>query len=322
MKLLYFTDSHVRGTTPENRLDNFIDALRAKFVDIVQIAKQEKINVLTCGGDFFERALLSPSIVREFVMILREARVPIYINLGNHDILGHNPKTVERTMLGLVNTLAPEFKILSEPIVIDNVEFFATPYTHGIDSNLQSHVIPKSTKAKFTFHLIHSMLVKNPFIAGHVLWQAVASNTGADVVFCSHYHPEQSLEKIQNTWFVAPGSVARLSAIPENINRIPKIALVDTSKDRLRIEYRELPSARPGSEIFDKAGLQDSRDYQESLEAFVSTLTLAQFRGENVESIIEEVAQSKHVDQEIVQEALRRVSKARERREFNALKRE
>jgi len=343
-KLIYFTDTHVRGTTPENRLDNFVESLSLKFKDIVQISRDEKIDALLCGGDLFDRALLSPAVVREFTSILRQASVPIYINLGNHDELAHNPETVFRTMLGLVHSLATEFSIITstevklkveesqrkegskveirmlDSVILDNVEIFATPYSHGVDSNLQAHAIKKSSKALFTFHMIHSMLVEKPFIASHVLWEAVANVTEADVVFCSHFHPEQPLTKVKNTWFVAPGGLARLSAIPENFNRTPQIAIVDTSNDKLKIEYRKLPSAHPSEEIFDRASIQEGKDYQISLESFVESISLNQFQGENVESIVEAVARTQNLDSEVTQEALRRVAKARERREFEMIK--
>ena len=320
MKFLYFTDLHIRGTAPENRIDNFIEALLLKCHDIVDITHRENVEAILMGGDFFDRALLSPAVVREFTLVFREAKVPIYVNQGNHDELGHSPESIDRTMLGLVRTLAPEFRVLREPIVLGNVEIFATPYCHGLDSNLSAHIIKKSSKAFFTFHLIHSMLVEKPFIASHVLWEAVARVTEADVVFCSHYHPTQDLKKINNTWFVAPGGITRLSAISENFTRVPQVAIIDTNEDRLKIEYRKLPNARTSEEIFDKLSIQEGKDYQMSLESFVESISLNQFQGENVESIVEAVAQTQKLDKEVTQEALTRVAKARERREFDSIK--
>ena len=39
MKFLFFTDSHIRGTTPKNRKDNFYETLKTKLLEITNISK-------------------------------------------------------------------------------------------------------------------------------------------------------------------------------------------------------------------------------------------------------------------------------------------
>lgn len=55
------------------------------------------------GGDWFDRPDISPSIVREFAIIIKKFEKPVYTVAGNHDIYGHNPDTIGRTMLGLLD---------------------------------------------------------------------------------------------------------------------------------------------------------------------------------------------------------------------------
>jgi len=102
MKFLFFTDSHIRGTTPKNRKDNFYETLKNKFYEIGDISGRYNVDYILHGGDWFERPDISPSIVREFAVIIKSFGKPIYTVAGNHDIYGHNPATVGRTMLGLL----------------------------------------------------------------------------------------------------------------------------------------------------------------------------------------------------------------------------
>ncbi|NLH28005.1 MAG: serine/threonine protein phosphatase, partial [Syntrophomonadaceae bacterium] len=44
MRLLYFTDDHKRGTSPENRKDNFPQTLLTKLNEVVKIAKEQEVD--------------------------------------------------------------------------------------------------------------------------------------------------------------------------------------------------------------------------------------------------------------------------------------
>ena len=105
LKILYFTDTHIRGTNPKNRKDDFVQTLENKLLEIVDIIKKNNVDYVIHGGDLFDRPDISISIVSRFAKILKTINVPIYIVSGNHDMFGHNPLTINRTMLGLLNEL-------------------------------------------------------------------------------------------------------------------------------------------------------------------------------------------------------------------------
>ncbi len=103
LRLLYVTDTHIRGTAPRSRTDDFVEALRNKLNEVIDIAGREKVNAVLHGGDLFDRPDLSPAVVRDFARLLRRLETPVYTIAGNHDIYGHNPETVDRSMLGLLD---------------------------------------------------------------------------------------------------------------------------------------------------------------------------------------------------------------------------
>jgi DNA repair exonuclease SbcCD nuclease subunit len=70
MRFLYFTDTHIKGTTPRNRTDDFYETLKSKFNEIKTISEELNIDYILHGGDWFDRPDVSPSIVREFAAVI------------------------------------------------------------------------------------------------------------------------------------------------------------------------------------------------------------------------------------------------------------
>lgn len=105
MRLLFFNRHSYKREYTQNRNDNLFETLERKFIEVNQIIEEYKIDFLLHGGDLFDRPDVSISIVNRFASIINSIKVPIYIISGNHDIYGHNPQTINRTMLGLLDAL-------------------------------------------------------------------------------------------------------------------------------------------------------------------------------------------------------------------------
>ena len=100
MRLLFFTDSHIRGTSPKNRKDDFVHTLEKKLEEIVDIIEANRVDYVLHGGDLFDRPDVSIAIVSRFSRVFKKIKVPMYVVSGNHDVYGHNPQTIGRTMIG------------------------------------------------------------------------------------------------------------------------------------------------------------------------------------------------------------------------------
>src|SRR3954452_25337411 len=98
MRILYMTDTHIRGTSPRSRIDDVEKTIRLKLEEVIQIAEREKVDFILHGGDVFDRPNLSPAVVREFALLFRRFPAPVYAIDANHDIYEHNPATTPRTM--------------------------------------------------------------------------------------------------------------------------------------------------------------------------------------------------------------------------------
>lgn len=317
MKILFFTDSHIRGTTPKNRKDDFTNTLERKFNEIVEIIDEEDIDYVIHGGDLFDRPDVSISLVSRFAKILNKIKVPIYIISGNHDIFGHNPKTLNRTMLGLIcelkvlNIIDKNEKIIFEKNNI-KVQITGQPYIYNIDNpNDKSPYIVKDIEKScdFSIHVVHGMLLDKPFIEGipYTLIDDI-KETLADITLSGHYHSGFEKVEINGKYFLNPGSIVRISNSLREIKRKPKVIIMNLTNN-IDISYRYLLSALDGDEVLDRKEIENSIYRRERMYEFKQTIDNAMnFEKMDINDVLMEVSNTEEVDEKVKKEALKRIS--------------
>lgn len=322
MRLLYFTDTHIRGTSPRGRTDDFFDTMKRKLTEIIAIANKEKVDYVLHGGDVFDRPNLSPAVVREFAQLFRQFRVPIYAIAGNHDIYGHNPLTVDRTMLGLLEAFGVLTLIRSGDTIqlekgYKQVQLTGEPFHYDLDkrSITKDYAVTNKLQADFCIHMVHGMLVEQALPDGvpHTmissLWEV---DSDADIVLTGHYHAGFPIQQRNGKYIINPGAIARLSNQPSEWKRIPQVVLIELTKE-ISIQFKRLSTAHPGQEIFDRS-LQEEASYrQEKWAQFAQEINAAGvYKGIQVEEIIEEIARLETLDQHVKEEAMRRIGEIQE----------
>jgi DNA repair exonuclease SbcCD nuclease subunit len=315
MKLLYFTDTHIRGTNPKNRLDDFVQALESKFIEIAGIVKEHKVDYVIHGGDLFDRPDISISVVSRFASILKLIEKPIYIVSGNHDIFGHNPETLDRTMLGLLKSF--EFlKVLNKgkPVMLEKdgikVQITGVPYSYEIDTSPESYILKSIEKdASYSINVVHGMLLDKPFIKGipFTLVDDIVQ-TKADITLSGHYHSGFPTIHRDSKYFINPGSMVRVTNSLKEMDRAPKVILIDLS-DGITIDEIELKSARPGHVVLDRSELENGVFRSERLVEFKQSIDEAlDFEKLDINDLLTEVAFAQNISKKVRDEALRRIA--------------
>lgn len=317
MKILFFTDTHIRGTTPKNRKDDLVDTLEKKFNEIVEISNSNNVDFVLHGGDLFDRPDVSISIVSKFVTILNKFKAPIYIISGNHDVYGHNPQTIHRTMLGLFNAMGIIHLIDEGEVVFlrkddINVQLTGQPYIYSIDEkiNISKYRVEKiDKKANFSIHMVHGMLLDRPFIKGipYTLVDDI-KDTKADITLAGHYHSGFGIIKSDDKYFVNPGSIIRITNSLKEIERIPQVVMI-TLKDDIKIELIPLKSALPGEEVLDRQEIENFIFKNERLTQFKQSVdSTANFEKLDINEILLNISLTEEVSDKVKQEALKRIS--------------
>lgn len=316
LKILFLTDTHIRGTNPKNRTDDFVHTLENKLNEIVDIIDKENIDYIIHGGDLFDRPDISISVVSRFAKIFKKIEIPLYIVSGNHDTFGQNPNTINRTVLGL-------FGELDFINILDNKKAFfkdentkvqvtGQPYIYDIDTNINKHryiLEDVDEDADYSLHVVHGMLLDKPFIKGipYTLVEDI-KDTKADITLSGHYHSGFDTISIDDKHFVNPGSLVRITNSLKEIERRPKVAIIEL-KGKISIEYRYLNSALDGKQILDRSEIEKHVYKTERLFEFKQTIDSAlEFDKMDINDILIEVSMSEGVEDEVKEEALRRIA--------------
>ncbi|MGO1367950.1 MAG: metallophosphoesterase family protein [Senegalia sp. (in: firmicutes)] len=319
MRILYFTDTHIRGTTPKNRKDNILETLENKFNELVQLVKEKNIDFVLHGGDLFDRPDISPSIVRKFAMILNKISVPIYMIAGNHDIYGHNPNTLPRTMLGLfdgigiLQLIGEDNTILLEKDDI-KVQLTGSPYKYGIDSSNDKSLYlleDKDENVDYAIHLTHGMLLDKPFIKGvpHTIIDDIL-DTKADITLAGHYHSGFGIKEYEGKYFINPGSFIRITNSIKEINRMPRVLIIDLNKE-INFEFYYLKSAHKGEDVLDRTVIENNIFRSEKIVQFKQSVDSSQdFNKLDINHILNNLINTENIDDNIKEEAVKRIEYA------------
>ena len=317
MKILYFTDTHIRGTTPKNRKDDYLNTLENKFLEILEIIQEKKVDFVIHGGDLFDRPDISVSVVSKFAEILNRIKVPIYMVSGNHDIYGHNPLTVNRTMvglldnLGIINIIDNMGKVILEKENI-KVQLTGQPYIYNIDNpnNREYYLVDDVDEGiDYSIHLVHGMLLDRPFIKGipYTLIDDIKT-TKADITLSGHYHSGFKKTIIDGKYFINPGSIVRITNSLREMERQPQVALIDLN-ETIDINFLPLLTAKSGEEVLDRAEIEKNIFQRERLFEFKQTVDDAlDFEKMDINDLLIEVSTSEGVSDDVKIEALRRIA--------------
>lgn len=86
-----------------------------------------------------------------------------------------------------------------------------------------------------------------------------------------HWHKDQGIEVLDGRWFVNQGAVSRGALVRENLERTPKVALIEIDGPDLNVTSIPLKVA-PSSEVFDLARKERRDKEGEIIERFVRRL--------------------------------------------------
>lgn len=334
MKILYLTDTHIRGTSPRSRLDDLPAALKAKLQEVVDLARQHEVAAILHGGDLFDRPDVAPAVALEFLRLFMDLPCPLYGIAGNHDVYGFNPQTVPRTMLGLFDGFRL-FQLLrpGEIAWIEQgglrVQVTGQEFHAELDRRnpvLDYCVVPagqggslheRRPEADFAIHLTHGMLLERAFFEGsaHTLLDAVMAQTVADVTFGGHYHPGWSkIYTVDDRLFINPGALVRLGNQSADYRRPIQVVLLTLEQGQpIKAELIPLQSARPGEEILDRSTQEGQMARERALADFIQGIgDTAQFEVLEVQAIMERIAENGGLPERVKSEALRRLGLAQE----------
>lgn len=324
MKLMYFTDPHLKGRNPARRLDDYPSEVLGFFEEAKQVAIDEELDVVLIGGDIFDTPKISQRLYNKLARILEDFPCHIVAVPGNHDIFGMNADNLEDTMLasleasGLIQLVSEDRGPVKfgdsygNEVLIHGKEFTAERDHGDIDKDF---VIPDFELGKqWNFLMTHCMLLDKPFHPDipFTLIKDVAPVTNADVVFGAHYHPGWDIVDDNDVLFLHPGGTARLEGTKREASRTIQYAFITIDVDgTLDYEFRPFKSARLGKDILDITTTSETKQRKNVLDVFRKQVDdAAQFESQDPQGILMDIVKAKSIPAEIQNMALRAIIQA------------
>lgn len=296
-KFLYFQDGHVKGKNSINRLGDFFSDWLIKFDELLEIAKKNKVEAIIDGGDLFDSPMVSYSVCDAIVDRVEKAKMRYICLFGNHAERYHSKEHSYDTTLAHILRRSKYFEYLETTVgvgkdyVIQGIE-----YSHTVEENIKDKGIflqAVSPKA-WRIAIVHAFICPKPFpYASHVVCDDIKTN--ADLVLVAHYHKVWE-KKVADTQYLDIGCFGRNSITEADIK--PSCVLLDTEER----SYKVIPlkSAKKGADIFDLAKIEELKASDVNMENFIKSLESVQFQGQNIESIIKDIATKENIPQEVV----------------------
>ncbi|SHE33981.1 metallophosphoesterase family protein [Caloramator proteoclasticus] len=317
MKFLFFTDTHIRGTNPRARLDDFEKTLYNKFEELLSYVRLNNIDYVLFGGDLLDRPDVSLSVMQKFIDVLNKFPKPIYMVLGNHDIYGQNPNTVNRTIIGILETLGIVWILDDKPVELNDgkvkIKITGSSFTYDIDvDSSKSKYITNKGECDYLIHIAHGMLMEKPFIkeVPHTTIDEIIQRTEADITLCGHYHTGYGIIKIENKYIVNPGAIVRINNSIAEIKRQPSFAVIDINEN-ISVYIEKLKSAPRGEDILDRSFIKIQEQREILFNNIIQTVnTYGEFEMLSINQIVEEVAKKESIPDEIKKEVLDRLTRA------------
>lgn len=319
MRFLYFTDDHKRGTTPENRLDIFPVTLAHKLQEVVKIAREQEVDYVLHGGDFFDVPAPAISVCADFLEIYQQFSVPVFTIPGNHDLFGHNIATLPRTMLGFAARLGIVHLLGKEPIYLEKnglrVQLTGQGYHFEMDRR-ERHLdyMIKKKDCDYAIHMVHGMLLERALFPGafYTLIEQIW-DTEADFTLAGHNHLGFPDTEKDGKYFLNPGALVRLSNHQQEMKRPVQVVVIDLSGSCPTYKKIRLKSAVPGEDVLDRSRQEEAAFREQKLAGYLAEVKAAgSYQRTDVRVLLGEIAAAENLPPGVVEEALRRISLAEE----------
>jgi len=305
LKILYLTDTHIRGNNPRSRTDDYSESIFRKLVEIGGIIERKGVTAIIHGGDVFHTPGVSYSVYSRTAEIFNSwfaKGADLFLCVvGSHDKFGYNDETLPRTALGALRA-AGLVQILEDNthhhhLMEDDVYICSTSHSYTLDTDPQNYEKIKMASKDYLIQFAHGMLMEKPFFGNHTLTKDV--HTDSDLVITGHYHTGYNPHEHNGTTFLNIGSIGRV----ENSARVypPSVLIFDT-KTRT---YEIIPLTTVENDVFLDKEIE-SQSMHEDIEQFMVTLKdhIGKIESYDVKQLIIQVGEQEKTAPEIIQKAL------------------
>lgn len=230
MRFAFYTDLHLDSQTPKSRADGYGGEIMRKLDFIYRKSVEAGCSCVAFGGDFCNRSRMEDlRMMFNAAQILKQSGLKTCACLGQHDLIGYNPATLQDSSLqhiasisGVLDNMWDSANSVPVPLHLDcGVSFYPMHVFQRIGDFWRDYSIDP---ARFNILLCHALLFDGASsVAGTI--DVNVLDIPFDLVCSGDLHDGYAPVKANGTWFCNPGSVARRST--KDMHRRPMFFIID-----------------------------------------------------------------------------------------------
>jgi DNA repair protein SbcD/Mre11 len=305
MKFIYFTDSHLRDSSPRNRIDDFYKTQFEELGELTNLVLEYDADALLCGGDLFHVSKPSHKLIQDLIGWAKYTNVPIYVVPGNHDLSGYNPNSISSVGLGVLFE-SELFHPLTEKIFTEEKVYFKGVLPE-VEPHNDKYVIDSKYNELTKIIVSHNYISPTPLVFPYLPTDEVKTN--AQIFLLGHYHTPSDVT-IGNTRFINPGALSRWEI--DSKDRIPTVLLIDITNGIVDIKHIPLSCAKKAEEIFDLAKVGAQKEKEDQLKSFMESLENTSFETNDIEQLVLAAGKNQGVSEDILNKSLEKIREAKE----------
>ena len=269
MKLLLTGDLHLRGSNPENRIDDFFKTQLRKVEHIFSIAKQKECLYILCPGDVFDNPRPSFDVLEYYIKLFKrynignkENRNIIFSTVwGQHD---QRFRTKDRTALRLMESLG----------FVDIVTHNDYKDVHIYGCNYGDEIPQIDDKDNFNILLIHKTIIDKPIWSGqedYLQSDKLMHKYPYDVIVSGDWHHPVFYQNKEQT-IINCGCLVRKTTNEADLT--PHVYILDINEDTFKYTLEKIVIPfEPAEIVFKKEALgRDTQKNNEKLNEFINSI--------------------------------------------------
>jgi len=310
--LVWRTDVHLADFPPQSRVDDWTETLLGKLDQIGKIATKVEAQAVLDGGDLFH--VKSPSrnsheLVGRVAAVHATYPCPTYGCVGNHDVKYGSLDFLEESPLGVLFGTGTVRRLYNQhEAIFENkgvkVRVVGIPY-HGTSYDMDRFRSIQKGDEDYLVVVAHTLASLDGgmmYESEDVISYRDLTDMAPDVFCFGHWHKCQGIDVVGNKRIINIGSLSRGSLNQDDVNRVPSCAILNFTKEEIKIIPIPLQVA-PASEVFNVERKLRSEAKEISMEVFVNSLKATLITREGG-SLMDHIRDLKGIDDEVKERAM------------------
>lgn len=283
LTFIFRTDVHASEHSPESWRGDYAAEIWSNLEQIGDLARSCGARAVLDGGDFFHvkaPTQNSHRLVAKVAALHQSYPCPVWCIEGNHDVKHNNLETLPDQPLGVLYN-SRVFNHLRDETFTDgelSVRVVGVPYSPF--RTVEDLLSIRKRGNETLIAIVHALAGENPpssveeFFGEPVFrYEQLVAEGGPDVWCWGHWHQDQGIVRVRDRWFVNQGAVSRGALSRENLNRQPKVAVIEVTPGAIAITPHVLNVA-PAADVFDLERKERQDQQSAAVEQYVARIQM------------------------------------------------